>query len=80
MSLNRGLLEVKIPFNLFLASGDFYFLLITVANSLDRLGPAECWSRHGSKPFVTLIVFLKEVFEKLILKEKSAEGIKSMKN
>ena len=47
-----------------IASGDFYRLLITFANSLDldqnrqNVGPDL-----GSEPFDNLIVFLKEFFE-----------------
>ena len=52
--------------NSFLASDDFCSLLITFANSLDRdqdqrsIGPDV----DPSKPFDTLIVFLKEFLEK----------------
>ena len=48
------------PFSSFLTSSDFCHLLITFANSLD---PGQ--SRYGSKPFDTLIVYLKDCFEKV---------------
>ena len=71
--------------NSFLASGDFSHLLINFANSLDpdqdrpRTGPTESRSWSGSKLFDTLIVFLKEFFEKDHFEKKSADD-KSLKN
>ena len=58
-------------FNSFFASGDFWRLLIAFANSIgSRSGPTEHQSWYGSKQFDTLIVFLKEIFEKIINFEK----------
>ena len=37
-----------------------------------RSGPTECWSWSGSKLFDTLIVFLKDFFEKVNFEKKSA--------
>ena len=48
-------------------------LLMTIANSIDP----ELWSGSGSKPFDTLIVFLKESFEKVTF---VSSDNKSMKN
>ena len=38
-----------------------------------RSGPTECQARSGSKLFETLIVFLKEFFEKVKFEKRSAE-------
>ena len=55
--------------NTFLASGTFCHLLLTFANSF---GSRPGQDRHsGSKQFDALIVFLKDFFEKLILKKVS---------
>ena len=63
-----------------LASGYFYHLLITFSKSFNPdQAPIELPSWSRSKQFATLIDYLKEFFEKLILK-KSADNIKSMKN
>ena len=68
-------------FNYFHARGNFCCLLITFANSLDpdqdqqqNVGPDL--DRHS----LTLIVCLKEIFEKFILKKKSPDDMKSMNN
>ena len=52
--------------NSFLASVDFSCLLITVANSLE---PDQDRRRSLSKLFDTLIVFLKEILNKLTLEK-----------
>ena len=44
-----------------------------------RSGPTQRRSRSGSKPFDTLIVFLKDFFKRLILKKKSADDNKIIK-
>ena len=46
------------------------YLLVPSADNLckqfgPRSGPTECWSFAGTKLFDTLIVFLKEFFEKV---------------
>ena len=46
---------------------------------IQRSGLTKCQSRSGSKPFNTLIVFLKEIFEKRnFKKKKSADNKKCM--
>ena len=65
--------------NHFLAFCDFCPLLITFSISLNPDQDTNRMSRSGSKPFDTLIVSLNEFFEKVIF-EKSADGIKRMKN
>ena len=50
--------------NFFPASGDFYSLLITFANSLDQIRPTFCRAWSGSKLFATLMVFRKDFFLK----------------
>ena len=47
---------------------DIFVLRLSSADNLckqfgPRLGPTECWSLSGSKPFDTLIVFLNEFLE-----------------
>ena len=66
MSFGKDLFPLTGHFDYFLASGDFGHLLITFANS-------------GSKPYDTLIVFLKEFFEKR-LSLKKADDNKGNKN
>ena len=54
-------------------SGDFCHLLITFANSLDSdqaRSPTKRLAWSGSKLFHTLMIFLKEFFEKVNLKKK----------
>ena len=49
----------------FLASGNLCRLLITFCKQLGpRSGPTICRARFGSKLYDTLIVFVKEIFEK----------------
>ena len=48
--------------------------------NIPRSGPTKGRSRSGSRPFDTLIVFLKDFLKTLILKKKSADDNKSMKN
>ena len=74
-------------FNSFLASSHFCHLLITFTNSADNLckqvwprsGPAKCLSSTGSKPFDTLIVFLKEFFEKVNFEKSQQATAKTIK-
>ena len=64
--------------NPFLASGNF---LSSADNLFKQLGPRSiCRSWSGYKLFDTLIVFLKEVFEKAYFDKKSADDNISMKN
>ena len=56
--------------NSFLDSSKFCRLLIIFTNSLDPDRDSECQSRPGSKPFDTLIVVLKEFFEKVNVEKK----------
>ena len=62
-------------FNSFLASSNFCCLLITFAvwTQIRTVG-------SGSKPFDTLIVFLKEFFENVNFEKRSSDNNKSMKN
>ena len=52
----------------FPVSGDFCHLLINLANSLDT---DQTWRVVGPNLFDTLIVFLKEFFEKVNFEKKS---------
>ena len=66
--------------NSFLAGGEFCCLLITFANSLDpdqdRLNVGPDLVPNG----LTLIMVLKEFFEKVNFQKKSADNNKGMKN
>ena len=72
--------ETNMCYNSFLASGDFYRLLITFANNFDPdQARKKCRAWSGSKLFDTLMVFLKEFFEKVNLKKIHRQQ-KSMQN
>ena len=40
-----------------------------------RSDPTKCWARSGSKLFDTLVVFLKEFFERVEIDKLHPEGI-----
>ena len=65
---------------LFLTSSDFCHLLITFANSLDPDLVQQNVGSDLNPNSLTLIVFLKELFEKVNFEKKSAEDNNSMKN
>ena len=69
--------------NSFLASSDFYRLLIIFANSLDPAQDRQnVWIQRtsGSKPFDTLIVFPKELFKTVHLDDnKTCPSIQRVK-
>ena len=55
-------------------------LLKTFANSFGSTsGPTKCRAWSGSKPFVTLIVFLKEFFEKVDFEKSQQTTTKTLK-
>ena len=62
------------------AYGEFCCLLIIFAEIGPRSRPTECWSCSGTKLFDTLMVFLKEFFEKVnFAKKRQRTTTKSMK-
>ena len=63
--------------NSFLASGNFCRLLTTFADSLDPYQECRSWS--GSKLFDTLILFLKEFFEKVNFEKSQQMTLKAWK-
>ena len=66
--------------NSFLASRDFCRLLITFTNSLNPDQDRQNVGPDLDPNCLTLILFLKETFENIILKERSADSNKSMHN
>ena len=60
-----------------LNSGDFCGLLVTFANSLDDQDRHSVGNDQGLNHFDTLIVFLKEIFEKVNFEKKSRDDNKS---
>ena len=65
----------------FLASCDILLFADNLCKQFGpKSGPTECRSWPGSKPFDTLIVFLKGFFVKKLILKKSADGDKNMKN
>ena len=71
---------MRLMSNSFLASHDFFCLLITFANHLDPEQGQQIDSLYLDPNCLTLIVFLKEFFEKNDFEKKSANDNKSMKN
>ena len=66
--------------NSFFASGDLSSTDNLCKQFGPRSGPTEYCSLFGSKLFDTLIVFLKDFFEKVNFEEKVSGYNKSMKN
>ena len=55
--------------NSFLANGDLASTEDLCQQFGPRSGPIECWSWSESEQYDTLVVFMKVLFEKLILKK-----------